>query len=48
LEYVQQIVGHEISQLGITGVYGTGGDATRLFEEINRVNLKIRPIKALV
>jgi integrase len=45
LAYVQQIVGHERSQMGTTRVYDAGGDAKRLFEEISKVKFKLPPIK---
>ena len=45
LAYVQQIVGHERSQMGTTRVYDAGGDAKRLFEEISKVKFKPPPIK---
>ena len=45
LPLVQQIVGHEKSQMGATKHYDKGATMTRLFDELSKVNFKLPPIK---
>lgn len=47
LPYVQQMVGHERSQMGVTRVYDAGAGAKRLFEEMSKVKFQIPIIKPL-
>lgn len=47
LALVQQIVGHEKSQLGATKHYDKGATMPRLFEQLSRVDFKLLPIKRL-
>lgn len=41
LQYVQQIVGHERSQMGAAKSYDYGGDAARLLEELSKVDFAL-------
>jgi integrase len=47
LALVQQIVGHEKSQMGATEHYDKGATMPRLFEQLSRVDFELPPIKRL-
>ena len=47
LALVQQIVGHEKSQLGATKHYDKGATMTRLFDELSKVDFQLPEIKRL-
>ena len=47
LPLVQQIVGHEKSQMGATKHYDKGATMTRLFDELGKVDFKLPAIKRI-